>query len=71
MLRSLENYLLNTSNKLGYPKPSYLKETPLAVEQISIVCHKNAKTKAYIESINPHVLKLVNSGRSKTRINFI
>ncbi len=47
------------SNKLGYPRPNYLKETPLTVDQISLVCHKNAKTEAYMESINPHVLKLV------------
>ena len=56
---------LRWNKKLGYPMPNYSPEHPLDVDKLTIVCHKNEANYRYIETINPHIREIVDSGKTK------
>jgi len=56
---------IRLNKKLGYPTPNYSPEYPLAVDKLTIVCHKSEANNRYIQAINPHIKEIVNSGKMK------
>lgn len=56
---------LRLNKKLGYPIPNYSPEHPLDIDKLSIVCHKNDANYRYIQTINPYIREIVNTGKIK------
>ena len=56
---------LRLNKELGYSMPNYSPEHPLDIDKLSIVCHKNDANYRYIQTINPYIREIVNTGKIK------
>ena len=56
---------LKLNKKLGYPMPNYAQEHPIAIDKLTIVCHKNDANNRYIQAINPFIREIVQGGQMK------